>query len=238
MPVVRHKVHIDSETDPKKLKILRRIIVEGGVRTGVAWSIHGDDLCETVSESRSKIVAFETDFTIQSFAKFCSILEAWDRTKTLFGGRETVIAYSIPNKSHAIYLAPGSAVPMSYPLDKMDPHYHVPRAQFESMKSEPLISVPCAFLTGGRRWLNALGHAVGESYHWGSGEVLWDRSNLLWLFTYRLRDEQCQRLWNYSLNIHNLGSEGRSISGLDIDRHDAAFLMAVQSARNGGNSYA
>ena len=143
-----------------------------------------------------------------------------------------------PNASHKIYFAPGADEPMNYPLDKIDTHYRIPRYQFESMKSERLGSATCAFLTNGKRWSNTLGHPVGESFHWGCGEILWDRSNLLWLFNYRLRDEQFQRLWNYSLNTHNLGHERRSISGLEIDRQDAVFLLAVQRARSRRNHHA
>jgi len=113
----------------------------------------------------------------------------------LWGGRECVMIYPVPNASHKRYYAPGADEPMAYPLDKMDPHYGVPRTQFESMKSEPLGSAPCVFLTEGRRWSNVLGHPIGESFRWDSGEVLWDRSSLLWLFDYRLSEHQFNELW-------------------------------------------
>jgi hypothetical protein len=141
--------------------------------------------------------------------------------------------FAVPNASHKRYYAPGADEPMDYPLDKMDKHYGVPRTQFESMKSEPLGSAPCAFLTEGRRWTNVLGHPIGESFRWGNGEVLWDRSNLLWLYDYRLSEPQFNLLWNHSLAIFNLGMDrSEQIPGLEIDRQDAAFLLAVQKARS------
>ena len=236
--VVRHKLHDHNETDPKKLKILRRKIFEDGKPSGVAWSM-GDDREESVIECGSTITALETEFTIQEFTLFCAILRAWHKTEKRFGGRECVMVFPIPNMSHKRYYAPGSDQPMAYyPLDKIDPHYHVPRTQFEEMKSEPLSSVPCEFLTNGIRWSNTLGHPVGESFQWGGGDVLWDRKILLWLFNYRLRDEQFQRLWNYSLNTYNLGMGRCSIPCLEIDRQDAAFFLAVQMARNRRNHHA
>ena len=232
MPVVRHKIHSHNETDFLKLKILRRKIFEVGKPSGVAWTILGDR-DESVIECGSTLTALETEFTAQEFTDFCSVLDAWHKTQNLFGGRECVMVFPIPNMSHKRYYAPGANQPMDYyPLDKIDPHYRVPRTQFESMKSESIGSAPCEFLTNGRQWSNVLSHPVGESFNWDNGVVLWDRSNLLWLFNYRLCDEQFQRLWNYSLDTHNLGKEGRSISGLVIDRLDAAFLLAVQMARS------
>ena len=156
MPVVRHKIHSHCETDPKKLKIFRKRIFENGKSIGAAWAILGDHRDESVIESGSEITALKMEFTTQAFSDFCSILEAWHKTKKLFGGRECVMVFPVPNASHKLYYAPGTAEPMDYPSDRIDPHYRVPRTQFESMKSEPLTSTPCAFLTDGRRWSNAL----------------------------------------------------------------------------------
>lgn len=233
--VVRRKLHDHNETDFLKLKILRRKIFEDGKPTGTAWSILGDDRGESVVETESNITALETGFTIQEFTDFCTVLGAWHKTAKVFGGRECVMAFPIPNMSHKLYFAPGADEPIAYPLDKIDPHYRVPRTQFESMMPESLHSAPCTLLTDGIRWSNALGHPVGESFLWGSGEVLWDRSNLIWFFNSRLQDYQFQKLWNYSLAIHNLGMGRSALPGLEIDRLDAAFLMAVQKARNKRN---